>query len=117
LKTLIINSISWRQQSKSPTKRITICPRNLDAGTSLLAKIQSISDRILPDNISSASPKILNHQGIVVGIFNPVSSVMVHEVVFSWAVLLKKMTGIFPLVVSWMELAHCFVETRVMRKF
>ncbi|MEI7847340.1 MAG: hypothetical protein WCK35_16190 [Chloroflexota bacterium] len=59
------------------SKIIYICPRNLDAGTSLMAKIQSISNRILPDNISAAAPKVLNHEGIVVGIFNPVGSVMV----------------------------------------
>ncbi|MDB5014300.1 MAG: hypothetical protein JWQ25_2502 [Daejeonella sp.] len=54
------------------SKIVYVCFRNADLGISLKKDIEKITERITPDNFTPTPPKIVELDGIIYGIVNPV---------------------------------------------
>lgn len=60
------------------SKIVFICFRNFKRNPpDYKKKIDILSKRLFPDNISPRPPKIINNKGVIIGIFNPAASISI----------------------------------------
>ncbi|MGH9810374.1 MAG: hypothetical protein ACRD9W_24525, partial [Terriglobia bacterium] len=56
-------------------KLICVCPRQIESHPTLEARIRAACNSLAPDNINPAPPTLVQHDGVVLGIFNPNESI------------------------------------------